>query len=274
VLELSGQMPAPRLAVRDDGGRVLFDQTVLLNTGLAGTYLARLTVPETGRSFVVGARRDEEGRRWLLVLFPSRDTPGASAGRLTLAPDEEGSLDGFHFRFAGLSAMPAAARGDIPVPPGVAQEAAVPGPLLVQMRNAVYGSSQASSGLAVASPAIDGPPTLAISGLGAETLALAPGESVTVGGYQYTFAGQRPFAGIQVKRDRGAPFIWIGVGLLVAGLVITFHVPRRRLWARMTGERTYIAGIAGPLVDLGGELHHLGAEAGAPDALPRDETDE
>jgi cytochrome c biogenesis protein ResB len=135
------------------------------------------------------------------------------------------------------------------------------------MTNAVFGSSVASSGERVVAAPIDGPPTLHVSGLAAGLVSLAPGQTAIAGGYEYTFAGQRPFAGIQVKRDQGATFIWVALGLLIAGMVTTFHVPRRRAWAKITPARTYLAGLAGPLVDFGRELREIGAEAGAPDAL-------
>jgi cytochrome c biogenesis protein ResB len=242
---------------------------------LGGTYLTRLTLPGADRSVVVGARRDDERRQWTVVLFPSREAGDAPSARMTLAPGEETAVGDLRVRFADLAALPAAVRRDVPLPATVAaRDAALRGPLLLQMSNAVFGSSEASSGRAIAVPAGDGPPTLSISGLSTGALSLTPGQSTTVEGYRYTFAGQLPFAGIQVKRDRGAAFMWVAVALLVAGLAITFHVPRRRLWATITPERTLIAGIAGPLVDFSRELRRLGAEAGAPDALADDEGEE
>ena len=62
--------------------------------------------------------------------------------------------------------------------------------------------------------------------------------------YEYTFVGQRAFAGIAVKRDSGAWFIWIATAMLVGGLALTFYVPRRRLWLRLTTGGTHIASLA------------------------------
>lgn len=268
VLELSDTMPAPRVVVRDQDGRVLVDETLVLRTVLEGAYLTRRVVPPAERAFVIGLRRDEERHRWMLLAFESGEAGAASATRVSLAPGEEAVAAGLRVRFAGLSSLPAVVRRDIPVgrPSGTNQPASPP-PLLLQLGNTVYGSGEASSGRPLAAPVRDGPPTLSISGLGAQVATLRPGESTSVNGYEYTFLDRREFAGIQVKRDRGAPLIWLAVALLVGGLVITFHVPRRRLWAKVAAGRTSMAGIAGPLVDFGRELHRLGAEAGAPDTL-------
>jgi cytochrome c biogenesis protein len=75
-------------------------------------------------------------------------------------------------------------------------------------------------------------------------MTLAPGEPFTVDGYEYTFEGQREFTGISVKRDRGAWFIWVATGLLLAGLAVTFYVPRRRLWLKLTAGETRVAALA------------------------------
>ena len=40
------------------------------------------------------------------------------------------------------------------------------------------------------------------------------------------------FAGIAVKKDDGAWFIWAATAMLLIGLAITFYVPRRRLWIK------------------------------------------
>jgi cytochrome c biogenesis protein len=104
-------------------------------------------------------------------------------------------------------------------------------------------------------------------------LNLEPGQAASVGDYEYTFVGQREFAGLKVKRDRSDNLIWTATGLLLVGLGITFYVPRRRLWAKITPERTYLAGIAGHLASFRKEMGKLGAEAGSPDAAQEEEDD-
>jgi hypothetical protein len=52
-----------------------------------------------------------------------------------------------------------------------------------------------------------------------------------------------------------------------------FYVPRRRLSAKMTGVRTYLAGAAGRLVSLRCEMAKLGAEADSLDAMKEEEQD-
>jgi cytochrome c biogenesis protein ResB len=104
-------------------------------------------------------------------------------------------------------------------------------------------------------PGSDGPVLAQLAGDGEErrlllvadnrpAIALAEGEPVTVGAYEYVFEGPREFAGISVKRDSGAWFIWTATGMLLAGLAVTFYVPRRRLWLKITPERTQIAALA------------------------------
>jgi len=51
------------------------------------------------------------------------------------------------------------------------------------------------------------------------------------------------------------------------------YVPRRRLSAKITGDRTYLPGVAGRLVDLRPEMAKVGAEAGSLDALQEEEQD-
>ena len=75
-------------------------------------------------------------------------------------------------------------------------------------------------------------------------ISLAEREPVVVDGYEYTFEGTREFSGLSIKRDSGAWFIWIATGMLLTGLLVTFYVPRRRLWLKLTEERTQIAALA------------------------------
>ncbi len=59
------------------------------------------------------------------------------------------------------------------------------------------------------------------------------------------------YSGIIVRRDPGAPLVWISFALLVLGLAITFYFPRRRVWARIApaGE-VRLAAHADRYVDL------------------------
>ena len=52
------------------------------------------------------------------------------------------------------------------------------------------------------------------------------------------------------------------------GLSIVLLGPRRRIWARVTGERTYLAGLAGHGVNLHREMGAFARELGARDAPP------
>jgi hypothetical protein len=64
-----------------------------------------------------------------------------------------------------------------------------------------------------------------------------------------------------------------GLHVLIRDGRLFFYVPRRRLWAKMTGDRIYLAGVAGRLVDLRCEVAKLGAEAGSLDAMQEEEQD-
>jgi cytochrome c biogenesis protein ResB len=86
--------------------------------------------------------------------------------------------------------------------------------------------------------------SLMLVGSDRPAISLAQGDPTVVDGYEYTFEGEREFAGISIKRDSGAWFIWIATGMLVVGLAVTFYVPRRRLWLKLTGSATLIAALA------------------------------
>ena len=98
---------------------------------------------------------------------------------------------------------------------------------------------------------------------GPRAVTLGLGESVQIGGYDYSFLGQREFAGTQVRKDRSDSLVWIGAGMLIAGLQMTFWVPGRRLWAKITETRTHLAGRAGHLVDFCREMVGLARRADA-----------
>jgi cytochrome c biogenesis protein ResB len=92
---------------------------------------------------------------------------------------------------------------------------------------------------------------------------LYPEQPVRIGDREYTFEGRREFAGIQVKRDPGANFIWVAAGLLLVGLVVTFYVPRLRMWARVGPEETVLAGLAEKSGGFQSEAAAIAEELGA-----------
>jgi cytochrome c biogenesis protein ResB len=98
--------------------------------------------------------------------------------------------------------------------------------------------------LAQMTTAPDGSDALLLVSDGRPAMYLGEGEPVTAGGFIYSFEGTREFSGISVKRDSGAWFIWIATAMLVLGLALTFYLPRRRLWIRLTAENTAIAALA------------------------------
>lgn len=272
TLALADTMPGPRLIISDEAGQVLLDATLALTDLIETALGTTITVPGSQRSFWVGVKPAAAGEEWQLVVFELGGGPDAV--RTVIEPGGTAQAGGLRFRFVGVNPLPASFQPDVPLPPGVGSsdgQGLTSGTVLLQMSNAVYGSSQASGGRPVAAPAAGGPPTLSLVGIGPTAISLQPGQSATVGDYEYTFLGQREWAGITVKRDQGDRFIWAAAGLLLLGLAVTFYVPRRRLWARITDQRTYLAGTAGHLVNFSREMRRLGAEAGSPDAQVEEE---
>jgi cytochrome c biogenesis protein len=102
----------------------------------------------------------------------------------------------------------------------------------------------------------DGSP--AIEGL--EPLALTIGESATSEGTDFSVelrsVGQ--FTLLIAKRDPGAALVWTAFGLLITGLLITFWMPRRRVWGRLDADgRLALAVKADRYVDVVAEFGRL-----------------
>lgn len=270
VLALADFMPAPHVIIRDGDGRPLLDATLVLTDFVETAYGTTVSIPGTDRMMWIGVKPDESNGRLDLLAFEAGQRPDAV--RLLLPAGQRASAGGLEFEFASLQRLPASFEAGFPLPPGPADDAPQ-GQVLLEMSNVVYGVEEASSGEAVAVSTQDGPPTLSIVGISPAMLNLEPGQAARVGEYEYTFLGQREFAGISVKRDRSDNLIWLASALLLVGLAITFYVPRRRLWAKITPERTYLAGVAGHLANFRREMRRLGAEAGSPDAVQEEEKD-
>lgn len=165
-----------------------------------------------------------------------------------LNPGDEVEVAAGMIRYVGSTDIPAIQLDDMPGAP----EAAV-----VQMVE--------SSGTA----------RLVISGIEDDVVEVAEGtEYAAEDGYTYRFDRRVEASGVDVRRDPGDAFIWLAVGMAMVGLGITFYVPRRRLWVKVTGERTYFAGIAERTTRLDRELRLMGAELGSTDAVRREDADE
>lgn len=70
-----------------------------------------------------------------------------------------------------------------------------------------------------------------------DTQTIDPGIPTTVAGLSFTFERQNSFTGLSVSRDPGAPLVWAGALLLMAGFIVVFLFPHRRVWARISARR-------------------------------------
>jgi cytochrome c biogenesis protein len=60
------------------------------------------------------------------------------------------------------------------------------------------------------------------------------------------------------KNDPGVALVWIAFGSLITGLLISFHLPRRRVWARVRpGRGAELVGRSDRYVDFEREFGRL-----------------
>ena len=93
--------------------------------------------------------------------------------------------------------------------------------------------------------------------VGLEPLALTRGESGTSSGTDFSveLRGFSQYTLLIAKKDPGQGLIWIAFGLLIIGLLITFWMPRRRVWGRLdTDGRLALVVRADRYVDVGREF--------------------
>lgn len=241
VLNDSPGIPSPRLVVRDATGAVVMDAFLTLAPLTQETLAQIFPMPDSGKLFAVSGTLAGSSKDWELAIFHARraDDPRDEDVRLTLRPGEQGQGAGYTFTFVELGANPMEVVQGIP---GMERAA------LLQLARDVDGSTYLD--------------VQNMAGRDAENsrFQLAPGESFTAGDYEYTFQGRREYTGVLVKRDPGSWFIWTATALLIGGLMVTFYVPRRRLWVKVTPETTYLAGIAERTAHLGEELERLGQD--------------
>ena len=102
----------------------------------------------------------------------------------------------------------------------------------------------------------DGTPDIAV-GFG---VAVVRGETVRMEGLDMSveLRGFSDFTLLIAKRDPGAPIVWGAFVALLAGLAVTFYLPRRRVWARLSQDgRLDLVGRSDRQVDFDREFGGL-----------------
>ena len=66
------------------------------------------------------------------------------------------------------------------------------------------------------------------------TAILDPGGRAEVAGVTYTYIREQQFTGILVKKDPGAPIVWLGCAMLAIGICATMFLRHHRIWFRVT----------------------------------------
>ncbi len=95
---------------------------------------------------------------------------------------------------------------------------------------------------------------------GLEPIALTSGESDTAAGTDFSveLRGFGEYTLLIAKRDPGQGLVWTAFGLLIVGLLITFWMPRRRVWGRLGADgRLALVVRADRYVDVGREFGRL-----------------
>jgi len=100
------------------------------------------------------------------------------------------------------------------------------------------------------------------------------GKPTEVNGLTFTFQRETQFTGLSVAKDPGVMVVWLGCLLLMAGFVVVFMLPHRRLWARIVpeaGGRTTVALASAGRKDVtqGTEFADLVVDVRAALAAPR-----
>ncbi len=286
-----GTAPNPHLVVRDASGATVFDDNIVLVPFNQESLFALVPIQRAGAEKpipVLLAATQGLRNQWTITLHhPAGADPGDQAFDLVLLPGQSGEAGGLTFSIPTLGSVPLSVIQGIP---GVSQAAMLQlahdksgTPFLDLLDMGDAGASDANGATATGSPGASasngstasGDPESAAAAGGATAqdaapqpsrLDLLPNVPQTMNGYEYTFLGQRTITGITVRKDPGSTFIWVATALMMIGLAVTFYLPRRRLWAKITPERTYLAGVADWMVNFSAEMRAIGVAAGSPDA--------
>lgn len=256
ALQFTNTLASPRVVLTDPQGRPVLDRHLVLTDFLPGIRAAGtlLELPQSGALLWVGVIYPKgegatEDRSPRLAVYEANPGPGSQPFAAELALGEAAQAHGYTLSFADLAGFPAERLSNLP---------GAPGEVIVQAAADEKGEQY-----------------LLLIGVDRGPLELREGQPVAVNGVEYEYTGPMDFSGITVRRDPAVNIIWVAVGLFLAGLLVTLYVPRRRLWVKVTPERTYMAGQAGHLVNLSREMRRLAAEAGSlPAALDSEDEEE
>ena len=251
VLDFDNESTAtPVLTVTDAEGVVVFDQELPQLGSVPGVGAGVRGRPRPfGTGVLPGAVYGVSWRAEGDTLVALID--GQGFDQVELRPGESAETPGHRIAFRGIASVPAIPVLDMP-------RGETAGVVNVQMPETAGGR-----------------PYLFISDIDAGNVVIGEGATVeTSSGYRYRFGGRVDASGIDIRRDPGDLFIWVAVGLAMLGLGVTFYVPRRRLWVRVTDQRTQLAGVAARTTRFGRELRRMGAELGSRDALLPEDVEE
>jgi hypothetical protein len=231
VLALVNQAATPSIVVRDASGAILLNDLIVPTDFIGDAAGTTVAVPETGRSFWVGARPSESNTDWELIVY---DLASAGAVPRTLANGEEDDFNGLEVRFLGMSAVPSVEVERLP---------GADAPVVAELSKGPQGE------------------LLTVGPIAGQALALSPGEAVRLGGHEYTFLGRREFSGITVRRDPGSTLIWVATGVFLLGLALTFYTPRRRLWGKIASGQGAFRGLGGRARAIENEIRQAAEKA-------------
>ncbi len=229
VLALTETATTPRVVVRDAGGNVLLDDTIVPTDFLGDADGTLVQIPGDGRQFWIGARASDAKNGWQLVVYDTTDQNGT-----VMSEGEKQDFSGLSFSFVGVESIPSAV---VDMLPGGTNQG------VAELSNGAQGQ------------------VLTVGTVGGRALALAPNQPVTVGNYQYIYTGKREFAGITVRRDPGSMFIWVATGTFLLGLALTFYTPRRRLWGKIAAGKAAFRGLGGRRLAIEREIREVAAKA-------------
>jgi cytochrome c biogenesis protein len=91
-----------------------------------------------------------------------------------------------------------------------------------------------------------------------DLVAVVRGETVETAGLSIELRSFSEYTLLIAKRDPGQPIIWAAFITLLAGLAVTFYLPRRRVWARLAADgRLDLVGRSDRQVDFDREFGGL-----------------